>query len=637
MAGALRPAGGVLRITVDAQSVIEPFRHSMIGLRNTSQVPGLAESIDEMTLIGPAVVSIGVDLDGPISSTAPFSPAVLWGAGYQSAGSVPTAWLTEFESRLYERNIVPLIQTDGAPPQYAATRAVRPAIHPAPTDLQGYTGWTQSWLSGSLHVPSAMVLTVNEPGHTFSDFLITKDAMGNVILPDETPAQYTLRRRLGRDLAARQNADMLVGAAVAQTEHNRLGVGAFIRADHLTVNGTGMSDGVRTFYDGAMDEVAARTYPKPLSFIAYNSFYGGYADIFQKWLTRNSSSMRLPAVFSQYAPRRVQEALDDPTGPAGSLTETGAACDMLTDMEQLLHRACEAVCRAYWIGPKYSLVKRSVGFTRLAGWYALSFWTSLPPRRVALTGATPTAPDRASLGVHAVAGIGPGMLRVMLWNDGNAAQSVTIDRVNLPSSLLAASSVIQRMTQADASPQDLGPWTGSLELPAESFALVSWRDASSYDASTLRRASLGTQCRLLSAPMDCAPAVGGWGKWDGVRGLAQLYYQGNLTLRARATFAGLPSALYLTPFVDGQTGGRLRLWASFEGSASSVLVFNQAVSLANAGQVAAVDLAAFAGAAWWNGARQATLELVLMGAQAGAMVNVWFSADPLEAARLGRI
>ncbi len=637
MARAPGVGSAALAISVDASVAVEPLRLSIVGLRSMSETPGLAESIAEMDTIGPSVVSIGVWFDGPLGPT-PYSPAVQWQDNFTSAADAPTTWLTNFEAALHARNVAPLVQSTGAPPQYAESVAVRPAIHPAPTDMAGYTRWAQNWFASTRHAPSVLVVTNNEPGHALCDFEITKNSKGQVILPGETFPDYVVRRREGREDAAGFQADMLAGAIDGLSTSGRVGLGAYIASDHIKINGQGMPDGTRSFFDGAIDAYQLRAYGKPASFIAYNNFYGRYeVDIFARWTSRNNASLRLPAIFCQYAPNRVQLAIDDPDGPDGSLTGMGAACDMLTDLERLSHQACEAVCRSYWLGGPYGVLQQRTdgSFRRREAWHALAFFTSLPPRRVRVLGDVPTAPDRASLGVHAVAGYGAGVLKLLLWNDATQGQTVTLNLLGLPPEFSRAVSNVKVMAAGDAAPRDLGAWAGSVAVPGESMALLTWSVDSPLDPAARRR-PLGTGCRLLSAPMDVAPSVGGWAKWDAVRGVAQLFYQDNLVLRARATFVGLPKIVYATSFIDRQAGGRLRVWASFANGAANVLVLNSAVADVSAGQVSAIDLATFGGATWASGPRQATLEVVILDAQPGAMANVWFSASQADALRLGR-
>lgn len=621
------------QIRLLCDEVVAPWRASMIGIRSMSEAPGLLESLPHLSPIGPSIFSLGVWFDGPIGGT-PRSPAVVENAdgSYQDQ---PSTWLNQFESRVQARGAVPLIQTAGAPPQVSPRRAVRPAIHPMPTDLNGYDLWSRRWFADTRHVPSAMFVVHNEPGHSLADFLRTKDAFGQVIIPGESLSDYFVRRRMARQVSADASAEMLRGVQEASRPFARVGVGAFIAADHIAINGQGMPDGVRTYFDGVIDSVDAMPGElKPPSFVAYNNFYGRYeTDIFGRWDSRIGVDKPLPALLTQYTPRREQESLDGQDAGLPMVSRLAAACDMLTDMDCLTRYPCEVVCKSFWVGGPYGLLRPNAEgvHERMPAWHALNFLASIPPRRFTIEGLTPTRSDRQSLGVHDIAGHTPGWMRALLWNDSTVPADLALSLRGMPAELVGLQPEVLHLPGGDTPPTGVDWNGGSLHLPAETVLLVTWRAPSATDP-TQRRRPLGSACLTVLSPLWYAPRNGSWGKWDGVRGLFQLFSRQAASM-ATARLQGTPLVLFLTAFVDGNVpAGQVTVWAE-TGVGARLLAFQETLPAAK-GHVRSIDLARLLGSEWASGARTLTVQVEVRAEPVDLTANVWLSASAADAQRV---
>jgi hypothetical protein len=623
-------------IALYADRIAEPLRLSMVGLRVLSDDPLLAATLSHMAPIGPNYVCIGINFDDPISSPSPYSLAVDWSVDFKSAANVPTAWLKDLESQLTSQDYTCIVQACGAPPQYAQEEpTVKPAEHPAPTQMPGYQAWVSSYFQDSAHPRGTMVVLNNEPGHSLLDFDITKDSKGNVIYPDETRAEYVIRRRISREAAANVHAEMLRGIASEVGRYGRYGLGSLLSADSFLSQGRGMTDGQRTFFEGAVDAYEWASLPLPATFLAYNSFNGKFEnDIFGRW-GQKGTSLGIPAVFTQMAVARMKIPEDVRTGaaiPASDVSVLGAACDMLTDLERLSHLPCEASCRSYWMIGRYAfLVKGSNNaLTRSAMWHALQMFCSVPPRRMEVHGDMPTAPERTSLGAHVIAGLGGGVARALIWNDSASPVEYSMNIAGLPPVYSNATTRVLTLSTGDSAPREAGTWPGVWTLPAESVMLIEWSTPAAVDP-TQRRKPLGNACRTLKASMEVHNQRGGWGKWDAVRGLAQIYVLDSARVHSVATLEGLPAILYLTSFVDGAKAGRLLIRVSFNGGQSFRTAFERSAMQTGPATTESIDLRTLGGSVWWSGARSAIIDVMLADTGTGSKANIWFSETAADA------
>ncbi len=184
-------------VGVDAAVVTEPLRLSMLGIRANSEADGYnANVVEQFDELGIGYLSIGIEHDGPISEGPPHSPAVSWNADYTYADPYPTSYLIDFETPCAARNITVVLQEAGAPPQYSADHAQKPAQHPSPVNMPGYQSYIAAYHNVIYHPAHIIVAACNEAGHALEDFRITKNKRGDVILPGETASSLRTAPRL---------------------------------------------------------------------------------------------------------------------------------------------------------------------------------------------------------------------------------------------------------------------------------------------------------------------------------------------------------------------------------------------------------------------------------------------------------
>lgn len=577
-------------------SVVEYFPNlkSKIGLASNIRREELAEAGRFIDELGPGLMCSNIEFDYwfkwpgepmaallqdfTVPGDATSRPAVLHGR--------PAEWLTDYERMLGEMNVAQLFQLTGAPAQFQPAEAQKPAIHPAPTDIDGAAALIGAWTAADRHPYPVLWSLWNEPNHTLVAWDGADATMPTAAPVAQDPAKSKAERKAERkqerkearkeareaekekegkakhkaekaktprdaldevlDESAAVIADLFFSYSAAMRPHlhprSRFGLASFIASNFHAEKVTG--DG-GIYFEEVVQDLRRGSDDAPIDFLTFNSFNGGWSVILNgvRAVMGEDASFGM-IIFTQYAPEILKTNKDgEPSKQAGTdATPMQAAVAMLQDLAQL-ERATDVqhVCLSYWIGGPYGLLQaRNGGLVPTPRYMALRMFMELPVMRTRL--------DLGVLegrGIGGLAGLDAGGAAVLLWNGSGSAVEVPLTLAGLPAAHQAGTVRVSVLADGQAEPQEQDFAGGVVALPPHGVALVELAAPGVADPLA-RRHSLqppgdGPRTRFLQTtsfpdrvPDSCArgrslPGVTGCGRntgtygfYDAVRSVAYL-------------------------------------------------------------------------------------------------------------------
>lgn len=578
------------QVTVDFTAVeYFPNLKSKIGFASNYGNEGLELTLPFLQEIGPGLVCHNLEFDHWFKFGTEPVPALL--ERYQTEGDAttrpvetldrPAPWLWDYSTAVGDSDMAQLIQLTGAPAQYQVAAAVKPAIHPGPTDPEAAAELVGRWTAAANHPFPVLWSVWNEPGHTLAGVDRGKDVAGNLAFPDESAAQFDSRAADQRAAAAEEITRIfgLYSQAMRPTigPHARMGLASMLTADF---NPQKLTPAGRVFFDQVMEDLATSHPDAGVDFLTFNSFNGIYS------IPLNGSRAVLagqpagPVILTQYAPRILKMNPDgEATKKAGATEATPlqAAAAMLTDLAGM-QRATDLqhACMAYWLGGKFGLLSDRNGTIRTnVRYHALKMFTDLPILRTSLDfGET----GLAEAGLQGLAGVNSARAAVLFWNEGDQDLTVPMEVANLPAALSGATARVSTLAEGDDEPQNAAFDDTSLTVPANGVAMLTY--AASAPDPLARRKSLAPARFLATASFPdrvtvpctdairvqgvetCGATSGTFGFYDSVRAVGYLGKgTGDAEPRLTASYENLPAQIALASTVIGT--GTIALTADY--------------------------------------------------------------------------
>ena len=578
----------------------------------------------------------------------------------------PARWMTDYERMIGDLSISQLVQLTGAPPQYQQETAQRPAIHPAPTDLEATVALMASWVTAAKHPYPVMWSLWNEPGHALEGLKPALKKAQKAAAPETgkaarkaaKAAERAARRAKGNGDATgiRRVSDSDVRIADIYKLYNekmrpvfghwsQFGLASFLSADFNSRSGR---EADRIYFEEVMSALGPE---QEIDFLTFNSYNGAWSVILNgvRALAGGDGGDG-PVIFTQYAPLSMKfnndgsEVLDK--GISASLMQV--SLDMIDDFVAL-QRATDVrnVCMSYWFGGAFGFLDyRGSGVQPTQRYYAMKMFMDLPVTRTQL--------DLGSAGLEAqglrgLAGRNQGKVAVLLWNQGNKAISVPLTLNGVPEAMQAGAARLTLLDDDNPKPVTTQYQGEAVRLAAHGMALVELTSDSVADP-LLRRDAIDaadgktrflqtlsfpdrvteTCKRGLATPGAdaCARNTGTYGFYDSVRSAAYLGMgDGKSSAGVTATYSGLPEQVFAAAemFSVGEAApaDALRITAKFDAC-------DQSIDALPAGDGSSYLLLDFQSVPATCRAKAATIELRLDGVTAGTQAEVHFGADAAE-------
>ncbi|MCX7288630.1 MAG: hypothetical protein NTW20_14030, partial [Rhodobacterales bacterium] len=308
-------------------STIEYFPNlkSKIGLFSNIRREEVAKASRFIDELGPGLMCSNIEFDHwykwPGETTAALSQDFSVPGDATSRPTTlhdrPAAWLTDYETMLGGMNVAQLFQLTGAPAQFQLEKAQKPAIHPAPTDIDGAAALIGAWTAADRHPYPVLWSLWNEPNHE----LVAWDGASQAAHETETAADdgtLTKEERKAARKEKRKEArkaekwkdgkaaklkadeiktprdaldDVLDESAVVIADlfasysaemrprlHplSRFGLASFIASNFHAEKVTG--DG-GVYFEEVVQQVRRSLTNAPVDFVTFNSFNGGWSVI----------------------------------------------------------------------------------------------------------------------------------------------------------------------------------------------------------------------------------------------------------------------------------------------------------------------------------------------------------------------
>lgn len=674
-----------------------PNLKSKIGLATNIRREELAKAGRFIDELGPGLLCSNIEFDywykWPGESIAALSQDFTVPGDATSRPSVlrdrPTEWLTDYQRMLGDMNVAQLFQLTGAPAQFQPIEAKKPAIHPAPTDIDGAAALMGAWTAADRHPYPVLWSLWNEPNHTIvawdgasatasaaetaaDDGMITKEERKAARKEERRAERAAEKAKDGKtaklkpekvktprdalddvlDESAVLIADLFASysATMRPRMHPRarFGLASFIASNFHSEKVT--SD-AGVYFEEVVQELRRGFTDAPVDFLTFNSFNGGWSVILNgvRAVMGKDASFGM-IIFTQYAPQILKTNVGgEPTKRSGTdATPMQAAVEMLQDLAQLQRAAdVQHVCLSYWIGGPYGLLQTRNGELLPAPRYmALRMFMELPVMRTRLDLGVLDAK-----GIGGLAGLDGARAAVLLWNGSDRAVTVPLTLTGLPAAHKAGPARVSVMADGQTEPQQQDFSGGIVALPPHGVALVEVTAPGVADPLARRHSlqALGDEPRprfLQTAsfpdrvPERCAPGrslpgvttcgrnTGTYGFYDAVRSVAYLGQgAGGAVPRVTAAYGNLPDEIYVSEQRFGP-GGRVTVTAQFPACEEMRLaepVPGQDLLLLDLAGVPAECRAAAAGG---------LLTLTLVEAAAGTQAEVHLSTDLVEATAL---
>lgn len=573
-----------------------------------------------------------------------------------TATNDPSAWMLQVEAANQGRHVV--LQTIGAAAEDQEAAYGSVARHRTARDIASSGQRIAAWSMGSKHVAGAYSLwTENEAVRTLTGIERGYNVAGEPEFIGETVSQYQDRKSSARTKAVRDLAQIWasVHPATVLAPFARRGLASFVFGDFNANKTTDPEDDGGTDSTGrlgfvaAMDELEAvrvldASVPWPDE-ISLNSFNG-------RWETQlQGVRERLPALnmrqsLNQIAPgvKKRGVKLDG----VGLATPVQTAVARLSDMAVMLkHPDLDRAHWAFWIGGDQAFLSEVINapFRRNPSWYLMEWMCGrLPSRRVVLNGLVDAQSAAQAPGLHGLAGVSARRAAVLLWNDGDAAASLSLQLLGLPATLTGQTYTTAAwvLENGSTTPQpldvDLQGDTWLAAVPPWSALLLEL--VATGDDPLARRRSLaaGGHTPVLRGAPAC------WvnrlrptdhGRYDVARDVAYLGVgaAGAGSAEVGPAWSDLPDTLYASAAVFGAPapGGTLQVVAEYYTDAGALLSTYTLATLSldglGAGTVQALTLAAHAPGGWAASTRLARLRLVLAAQGPQVLAEVYLSGS----------
>jgi SPP1 family predicted phage head-tail adaptor len=554
--------------------------------------------------------------------------------------ATPSAWFTTLQSILAGYRQQLLVQATGATPAYQQPLGTKPAAHPVPTNMAADGALVAGWLTSAA---AGGVLTVNngnEPGHTRGQFDKTKNAAGQVILPNETSDAWELRRSAQRTLDEASEVEIYTThlAPANLGPYGRKAMASSLWGD--VKDGKKLDTLGRNFFTGqwAAFQASGLALPGLFTINSFNSKWWGQTAAMAAIIGPSTA----PFVATQWCDAVVKVNSGDGGSDADGdtpfpFTRRRSAAATLNTLAALCARDdIEAFHASYWVGAADKAFLLDDG-TELPRYTALKWWQQvLPTRRVRVHGLAPYglpatddqvyAQANALYGgvrpvvsddVFAVAGLGA-TATLLVFSMAGQARTLTPTLNGLPEG--TGPFTLQRLNE-DGTATTI-PYTGTLEIEAGGVLLLSAPVAGAVDDATRRGAMASAQ--LLATRIHCERGADGLqtigrARYCAVRDVATLgLRQAGGEVATTAAWSNMPATVQLQPQAWNASAGLLGLRVDFGEGFVPAWSANPTSLPASV----AVDLEAIAPGGWAAGTREATLQLYLATAGAGAVAQI---------------
>ena len=552
-------------VTVDFTSVqMYPYIKSKIGFASNVKNEGLLGSVPYLDKIGPGMFCANVEFDQWYKSPNEINPALIvdpTSGRPLTTKTTPAPWLGQFETGLSKLNIATLEQVTGAPAQYQQPKASKPAIHPAPTDINNAAVFYGEWTKSQNHAAPVLFSLWNEPGHTFNDVDKNKDVEGNKLYKNETKEEYDARRSANRSASVLMFGNLYRGILTQSqgklNSYSQLGAASFLAGDFKSEKVT--TEGKEFFpavYENIKNSPNSKSFTGAdrLDFIAFNSFNGKWLDQLngvQNEILSTGNRTTAPIIFTQYAPKslKIPEG-DDGADNSPEASAIGSGIARLNDLDYFVKDpAVQSVCHTYWLGGKNAFVSlQSDGSYQMNyPYYVYQMYGELPTVRVKVGGVVQDDYSGNTNGLHAMAGKNYNKSAVLFWNDSKKPIDFTPNFVKTITSPNKTGTI--KVLSSDIPQPVVTAYTEGTEvsLQPDSLALISFTDPSFADPNERRQAvtsntainnpnkaiflrtftrvnRINKRCSDQSQdnPASCLPVTKEYGFFDQVRDIAYL-------------------------------------------------------------------------------------------------------------------
>lgn len=584
-------ATGQLSVATADFGVVEyyPNLKTKIGLSSNAKNSALSFAVtgtdNKLDKIGPGMICANIEFDLEYKHPGEANAVVIEttdALGNRSTLPVPSDWFKAYQKSIGDSNVPQLYQLTGAALQYQIPGFSRTAksVHPLPTDVIGNADFMGQWTASINHSYPVYWSFWNEPGHTLMGIVRTRDELGAIILPNETGAEFEVRK-----VAQAGSSSLAFAKLYAEHESkirksmrsgSQIGLASFLAADFNPYKPTFDN----SVYFEAVTNKLKNTYKKTsVDFISFNNFNGAWPISFSGARTvLGSRTDTGPFIVTQYSPESLKVTEEGNLLTDRAIPPMQVSVDMLTDLAQVSRAAdVRSVCMSYWVaGSNYAFLKdKGDGkLVEIERFKTLQLYTQLPTVRTKFDfGAT----GLEAKGVHGLAGVNQSKVAVLLWNDSNLSVTVPLALVRIPKNLVYGvvskiSSVNTELTNEQYTVGD------TIDLPAYSVALIEIKASSTVSDPLLRRHSIVssssvptrflqtksivdripstcTDATKLPNITDCSKTTGTYGFYDSVRSVAYLGRgEGDTEASVTATYENLPMKLYVNPLIFTQIG-----------------------------------------------------------------------------------